>query len=283
MKSKLVSIVIPVYNEEQFLDGCLKAIANQNLKPLEVIVVDNNSSDNSIKVASKYKFVKIVKQKKQGVIYARNLGFDLAKGEIIGRIDADSHIQQDWVEKVEEIFKDKEVQAVSGGIYYYDVISSRLSYKFDLFFRKDLAIRLKNEAFLQGSNMAIKKELWTKVKPYTCSISGLHEDLDLAIHSTDLKAKVVFEPDLVAGISLRRYETSFRDFYKYIKVTPDTYKYHNKKSASKFNLMFIVLILSYYIILIGHLIYDPDTSKISLIRLLNYKKTNRVDPTIFTS
>ena len=128
--------------------------------PLEVIVVDNNSSDDSIKIASKYSFVKVVSEKRQGVIFARNKGFDLARGEIIGRIDADSRIQEDWVAKVEEIFRDKTIQAVSGGIYYYDVISSRLSYKFDLFFRKDLAIRLKNEAFLQGSNMAIKKELW---------------------------------------------------------------------------------------------------------------------------
>ncbi len=282
MKSKLVSIVIPVYNEEDYLDSCLKSIAHQDLMPLEVIVVDNNSNDDSVKVASKYNFVRVVKEKRQGVIFARNKGFDLAKGEIIGRIDADSRIQEDWVAKVEEIFRDKTIQAVSGGIYYYDVISSRLSYKFDLFFRKDLAIRLKNEAFLQGSNMAIKKELWIKVKPNTCSIAGIHEDLDLAIHSTDLGAKVIFEPKLVAGVSLRRYETSFLDFYKYIKITPFTYRYHHKKSASKFNLMFSVLILSYYIILVGHLIYDPDTSRISLIRLFHYKKSNRVDPTVHT-
>ncbi len=283
MKSKLVSIVIPVYNEGQFLDGCLKAIANQTVMPLEVIVVDNNSNDSSIKISSKYRFARVVKETRQGVIFARNKGFDLAKGKIIGRIDADSHIQEDWVETVENIFKDKNIDAVSGGVYYYDVISSRLSYKFDLFFRKDLAIKLKNEAFLQGSNMAIKKELWNKVKDKTCTVPGIHEDLDLAIHSTDLGAKVVFYPKLVAGVSLRRYEVSFKKFYQYIKVTPFTYRYHNKKSASKFNLMFIVLVLSYWIILLAHLVYDPKTSKISLLRPFNYKREDRVDPTVFTS
>ena len=282
MKSKLVSIVIPVYNEEHFLDACLKAIEAQTVKPLEVIVVDNNSTDNSVHVAKKYHFVKLLNEPRQGVVFARNRGFNAAKGQIIGRIDGDTCINKNWVETVENIFRDESVSAVSGGVYYYDVISSRLSYKFDLFFRKDLALRLKNEVFLFGANMAIRKELWQKIKNKTCLTSGIHEDLDLAIHAADAKAGVIFDEKLIVGVSLRRYEVSFKEFYNYIKITPYTYRFHNKKSASKFNLMFVVLVLSYWVILFIHLIYDPNTSRISLQRLFKYKRESRVDPTSFS-
>jgi glycosyltransferase involved in cell wall biosynthesis len=92
-----VSLVIPVYNEESHLRGCLDAIAAQTVQPLEVIVVDNNSNDGTAAIAAAYPFVTLITIARQGVVYARDAGFDAAKGEIIGRIDADTHIAPDWL------------------------------------------------------------------------------------------------------------------------------------------------------------------------------------------
>src|SRR5688572_27451257 len=90
VKHPSVSIVIPAYNEEGQLALCLEAIARQTVKPVEVIVVDNNSTDGTVEVAGRYPFVTVLHEWRQGVVHARDCGFDAAKGDIIGRIDAET-------------------------------------------------------------------------------------------------------------------------------------------------------------------------------------------------
>src|SRR5689334_10679087 len=104
--SMKTSIVIPVYNEAAQLGACLRAIAQQTVKPLEVIVVDNNSTDGTRAVAEAYDFVTVLEEPRQGVVHARSRGFDAARGDIIARIDADSILPADWLANVETVFGD---------------------------------------------------------------------------------------------------------------------------------------------------------------------------------
>jgi glycosyltransferase involved in cell wall biosynthesis len=101
-KALTVSIVIPVYNEQHHLKACLDSITEQSILPNEVIVVDNNSTDESINIARSYPFVRVVKELQQGVMWGRNAGFDAAKYDLIGRIDADTQLPDDWINKGEE-------------------------------------------------------------------------------------------------------------------------------------------------------------------------------------
>lgn len=110
-----LSLVIPVYNEERHIAACLQAIAKQTSMPDEVIVVDNNCTDDTIKIVESFDFVRVVHEKKQGRSRARDAGFRAAKYEIIGRIDADSYIDERWVERVKNHFaKDSEVYGLTG-------------------------------------------------------------------------------------------------------------------------------------------------------------------------
>ncbi|MCX7955942.1 MAG: glycosyltransferase family 2 protein, partial [Patescibacteria group bacterium] len=80
-----ISIIIPAYNEEKYIENALKSLVNQTEKPDEVIVVDNNCTDKTIKIAKKYQKklpLKIIHETKQGIAYSRNTGFNKAKGEI---------------------------------------------------------------------------------------------------------------------------------------------------------------------------------------------------------
>ena len=88
--SKSLSIVIPVYNEASRLAACLQSIADQSEAPEDVIVIDNNSTDNSLSIAQQFPFVRVIHEKRQGIVYARNAGFDAVQADIIARIDADS-------------------------------------------------------------------------------------------------------------------------------------------------------------------------------------------------
>src|SRR5258708_13450803 len=94
-KALTLSLVIPAYNEERYLKACLEAVAQQTISPIEVIVVDNNSTDKTADIAQSYNFVRLVSEKKQGRGHARNKGFDLAIGDNIGRVEFDTVLSPD--------------------------------------------------------------------------------------------------------------------------------------------------------------------------------------------
>lgn len=89
-----VSIVVPVYNVESYVEECIKSLCNQTLKDLEIIVVDDGSNDNSINLVKKFddKRIKIISQKNSGLSSARNTGMKIAKGEYIAFVDSDDFI-----------------------------------------------------------------------------------------------------------------------------------------------------------------------------------------------
>lgn len=94
-----LSIIIPVYNVEQYLKDCLSSILNQNFQQYEIILIDDGSTDNSGKIcdeyASSYKNIITIHQVNQGVSSARNKGISLAKGKYIHFIDSDDTIDPD--------------------------------------------------------------------------------------------------------------------------------------------------------------------------------------------
>src|ERR1700722_13666836 len=102
-KQVKLSIVVIAYNEEEYLRQCLEAIKQQLYPPEEVIVVNNNSTDKTVKIAQSFPFVKLIHEKEQGMIPARNAGFDAAKGDLLARIDADTRPPVDWVVRVHKI------------------------------------------------------------------------------------------------------------------------------------------------------------------------------------
>ena len=118
-----LSVVIPAYNEEKRIGHCLKSVFNQTVKPYEVIVVDNNSTDRTVEIAREMG-AKVVVQPLQGATYARNMGFDEAKGEVIARTDADTIVPNDWIEKYKEHFEEDPLldsmagPAICGIIFY---------------------------------------------------------------------------------------------------------------------------------------------------------------------
>ena len=225
-----VSIVIPVHNEEKQIAECLRAIARLRHKPHEVIVVDNNSSDRTVHIARRFKFVKIVTAQRQGVVYARDRGFNAAQGDIIGRIDADTRLPRDWIQNLVRIFEDTSIDAVSGAMNYYDVPHARFFSRFDLMIRRHTARLMADEVFLQGANMAVRKNAWRACRKDMCRQRGLHEDFDLAIHLAQAGRRVVFDETLTASITARCIDDSIAEFWSYVLLSPGTYKHHDLES-----------------------------------------------------
>lgn len=225
-----VSIVIPVYNEEHHLAKCLNAIAAQTEMPDEVIVVDNNSTDNSAEIATSYPFVKLLKESRQGVMYARNTGFDKALGDVIGRIDADTILPPDWTKTVKALLADPAHAAVTGPVYYYDMPNSPRNYWIDHQIRLRLYQHVSSMPFLFGSNAALRLSAWKSVKSSLCHSRSVHEDLDLAIHLTRQNLSIRYDKSLLVGVSSRRYDDTFKQFRNYMGMYLQSYRQHGLSS-----------------------------------------------------
>ena len=113
------SIIIPVYNSSTTFKECLDAIFNSSIKDFEVIVVSDNSTDNSVEIAKNYKCKIIELTENKGPSFARNTGAREAKGEILFFIDSDVIIKNNALKYVSEKFRESEVNAIQG-IYSHD-------------------------------------------------------------------------------------------------------------------------------------------------------------------
>jgi glycosyltransferase involved in cell wall biosynthesis len=98
----LISVIIPAYNAEKYLDDCLKSITSQTHQNIEVIVVNDGSIDATGEIADKWSKkdnrIWVIHQTNQGVSSARNVGLDKAKGDFIGFVDADDEVELDMYE-----------------------------------------------------------------------------------------------------------------------------------------------------------------------------------------
>ena len=98
-----VSVVVPVYNVEKYVEKCLNSLVNQTFKDIEIIVVNDGSKDNSLEVVKKFENdtrVKIISQENKGLSGARNTGIDNASGDYIAFLDSDDWVDYDFIEKL---------------------------------------------------------------------------------------------------------------------------------------------------------------------------------------
>lgn len=275
-----ISIVIPVYNEADHLAACLQAIARQTIRPDEVIVVDNNSTDGTVAVAETFAFVKILHEPRQGVVHARTRGFDAAAGDVIARIDADTILPADWLESVRAVFADSSLDAVSGVALYYNVAAAGLFNAIDLFFRRRLERQLRGHVYLWGANMAMRRDAWQRVRSRLCHRAGMHEDYDVAIHLQEIGGKVTFDERLRAEVSSRRIDVGYLDFIRYVLVSPRTYAQHGIRERWHIYPVVAVCAIGYLPARALHRGYDAEKDGFSWTQLITSgARPRRVDPT----
>ena len=131
MKIPKVSIIVPIYNVEKYLDRCMNSLVNQTLKDIEIIMVDDGSPDNCPKMcdewAKKDSRIKVVHKKNGGLGYARNSGLDVATGEYVAFVDSDDYVEASMYEVLYNTAKNNQCNAVFSGFYqdYYTEVSEK--------------------------------------------------------------------------------------------------------------------------------------------------------------
>ena len=115
MVADLISVIVPVYKVEPYLDECIKSISNQTHRNLEIILVDDGSPDRCPQIcddwAKKDPRVRVIHQKNSGSSAARNAGLDIAVGDYIGFVDSDDYIDPDMYRQLLCALKDTTVEA----------------------------------------------------------------------------------------------------------------------------------------------------------------------------
>lgn len=147
---------------------------------MEVIVVDNNSTDDSVKIARNYSFVKVLFEPRQHQSYAQYKGFAKAKGDILARIDADTVLPKNWVENIKNGFAARpKTLAITGGGKPYDfLLSQPATLVLDKFYI--LAYYLAGHSMMYGSNCAFRSRAFPLIKNDLNLRSDIWEDYDLA-------------------------------------------------------------------------------------------------------
>ena len=126
-----VSVVVPTFNRVDFVLKAIKSVSNQTFPPLEIILVDNNSEDNTLEMVAKhFKSVKIISQKKQGVSASRNFGIREASGNWIAFLDSDDQWHK---RKLEE-----QVKSITN-----DTLSADLSHTDEIWYRNKVFLNQK--------------------------------------------------------------------------------------------------------------------------------------------
>lgn len=223
-KKLTLSIVIPVFNEQDYLATCLDSIAAQTEPPDEVIIVDNNSNDKTAQIAKEYDFVTLLKEDAQGITFARNRGFDAAKSDIIGRIDADTRLAPDWVEATKSYFADHpQIAAVTGRNYFYDFPLKKLVHILHTFIYYGLQKWIAGTQILWGANMAITKNGWQTVEKFCNRTNEGHEDIDLSLCLKKHGQKIGRSREMLAEVSMLRGNLGFRKLNEYMANWHRTY------------------------------------------------------------
>lgn len=264
-----LSIVIPVYNEEDHIDVCLAAISDQTVMPLEVIVVDNNSTDRTAAIAASYDFVRVIREPKQGIAFARDAGFNAARGDIIGRIDADTILPKNWVEEAIGYISEHPDELLTGGCYMYDMGMPRLAGWVAEYFSFRVNRLIIGSYIAWGSNLAFRRSLWDEVRHEVSHDTSIHEDIDLGLRLVKRGYHVTYRPERKVGIESRIFSDQRRSraqHFRYLQRWPNTLYTHNMKRAWLGTVgMYIVYSLYWPLLPVHHLsrlyrqlAYEPE-------------------------
>lgn len=190
-----VSIIVPVYNVEKYLDKCLKSLVNQTFKDFEIIIVNDGSPDNSSQIIENYKLkysnmIKVITQQNQGLSDSRNNGLKLATADYIIFVDSDDYIELNMVEKLYKEITEKQADVVICGNNVvnenYELLSKAFPNKYESY---DFVTQM-IFGNLSAWNKIIKKSLLDDKYLFFRS-NVWYEDIDFSF-KLFLKAKKIF-------------------------------------------------------------------------------------------
>lgn len=219
-----VSIIVPVYNVEKYLSKCLNSLINQTLREIEILCVDDGSTDNSAKILENFVQkdcrVKVFSQKNSGQSVARNVAIEHASGEYLGFVDSDDWVDSDYFEKLYNAAKENDCDIACAGFKRCKRFRSpiRKAYKevkiYSNINDKVLIDKLPKHNYLW--NKIYKREKWN----FKFTEGRIFEDMAILI-------KILFKYDKMVTVP--------NTYYNYRKIQGSSVTLRSQKSKDDFN------------------------------------------------
>lgn len=189
-KHPKISVIVPVYNADRYLNQCVDTILNQTFTDFELILVNDGSTDFSYKICKGYvekdHRVRLLSQENKGPGSARNLGIENANGDFITFVDSDDYVSVNYLEKMHHTQEKYNCDVVMTAYYRYDDSTNLLHYYY-----KDendkVEITLQNEALERVRTSAIYRQIWGKLfrkclfENIRCPEHNYYEDFQIMI------------------------------------------------------------------------------------------------------
>ena len=244
-----ISIVIPIYNSEKYINKCLDSICNQSLSQIEIICVNDGSTDLSRdiinKKSEKDQRIVIINQKNKGVCAARKLGILNSSAQHIYFIDSDDYIEIDCLKNIYKIaiIEDADI-VISGESYNFDDINCVKKKLLECNYRNSLSDLEKCKLFVINTgvcNKLYKKELLIKALPYYENTGCDGEDAQLSLYTLFFAKKVTYFNDdkyyyRITYNSLTRKKISLSDIKKTYNIYNDIIKRREMQNCMTFYL-----------------------------------------------
>jgi len=218
----LVTVITVAYNSGDTIAKTIESVLNQTYSPIEYLIIDGNSSDNTVSVAESYldkvphgKKLRIVSEPDKGMYDALNKGIRLAEGRIIGNINADDWYEEDAVESMVELYQKEPFDLAWADL--------RIHSRKGSFIKKAKIGRLWTTSHFCHPTMFGTKECETE---YPYAVRQMDDDFDMVLRAHNGGKKIIANPKVLAnytlgGMSTRR---SFRNMVSRIKMKYGTYR-----------------------------------------------------------
>lgn len=256
MKDELITVIVPCYNVEKYVAKCLDSIINQTYKNLEIIIVEDVSNDNTLKIVEEYtkkdSRIKLIRNEKNGgLAYSRNVGLANSNGNYISFIDSDDYISLDFYEKMINSIKNNhsdiaicDFQVVNEIDNTKEIVKCCVEKEFN-------KLNVINNGFAASAcNKIFKKELITK---YKFAEGKVNEDIAVVIPLVVEANKISYASDIyyyyiqrTGSIQNSKFSEKRFDIFYGVDTTLDRIKncdnYNEIKDAIIFNQIIILLL-----------------------------------------
>jgi glycosyltransferase involved in cell wall biosynthesis len=271
-----LTVVVPAYNEEKYVRACIESLAEQIDEIEEIIAVDNGSSDETAAIlqelGQRIPKLQVHTEAVPGLIATRNKGFGLATADIVARVDADAVVHEGWASAVREFFENAppEFSVVTGPFGQYDMPFQGIHHRIlrsvyapydhdpdSPYFEFNHAI---------GSNMAIRRNSWDKIREHLTVGYNLREDYDFSCSTARAGYKIAVVRKMKVSVSGRRMLTSPVAYWKFTQQTTRTIKMHHGVGKKYFAAMVGTTIMRAFhlVMLVPGRSYDPATGKFTV-------------------
>lgn len=288
----LVTVVVPCYNVEQYLNECVESILHQTYENMEIILVDDGSTDSTGTICDSYlydKRVKVIHKKNGGSSSARNAGLDIAKGKWIYFCDSDDYLEHNLIQNMYSIFFQKELEVIFFDYYEFKIISgvtSKIIKKYDINtstyngiellslllsenkYEASVPIHFYNVGFLKGNHIRFQEGIIYEDELFTYEVyikCKRIEYIDQAMYWRRIRPNSI----MTASITNKNFD-SFSKIVGYIQYDAQTNK--NEKKYRKIRLIYLARLYDLWFCKILELQNRKEYLRKFYKHLLDFKK-----------